>query len=505
MTAHANRFNHPVWIRAIVAACWFLLWAGHLSAQPAYQFTVIADDPGWQVSTQALNNNGQVAFGVFVSAPIGDAQIIRANVGERTKIFGIQGQATHGSMHELNASINDAGAVAFTVQKAIPLVPVILTGDGTSLTTIADPTVDTEFASVVLPSIHNSANAVAFQASLSDGSGNAVIRSSGRTFTTIAGPGTVIAGLDVLTGAAGPTINSTGTVLFSGYSAVGAPVIAYGDGTATTAVATGVVSNFNGFSDNNWASFVAPGAVYKGNGSVPVLVASLNNGFSTFDVTAINSAGQVVFSATTPSRLSGVYMGPDPIANRLVAPGDAIPGLGIVRSAQIGVEAINNNGQIAFVTSYDPGDGSNRIAIVRADPICATNVSSAVTVTRGQLKLNRKTGRYAQTLTFRNSDGPISGPVSLVLDGLSNNAMLFQPDGHHILHESGGQPVRQHRCRSGLCFQFSRAHDGRPRIRQSIRPGDYLRNTGPGGNWQPLSMQRTGEMSTLRRLARRTG
>ena len=61
---------------------------------------------------------------------------------------------------------------------------------------------------------------------------------------------------------------------------------------------------------------------------------------------------------------------------------------------------------------------------------CAADVSAIVTVTRSGYVLNPVTGRYVQTVTVtNNSANTISGPLSLVLDGLSANATLFNATG----------------------------------------------------------------------------
>ena len=61
--------------------------------------------------------------------------------------------------------------------------------------------------------------------------------------------------------------------------------------------------------------------------------------------------------------------------------------------------------------------------------LCATNITATVALSQGSPRLDRKTGHYTQTVTLRNSDGPISGPVSLVLDNLSGNAVLANGSG----------------------------------------------------------------------------
>jgi uncharacterized repeat protein (TIGR02543 family) len=61
---------------------------------------------------------------------------------------------------------------------------------------------------------------------------------------------------------------------------------------------------------------------------------------------------------------------------------------------------------------------------------CAGNVSASVTLTFGSITLNASTGRYAQTVTVKNtSANTITGPISLVLDGLNSDATLFNETG----------------------------------------------------------------------------
>ena len=67
---------------------------------------------------------------------------------------------------------------------------------------------------------------------------------------------------------------------------------------------------------------------------------------------------------------------------------------------------------------------------VIAAPSCASKVSSQVSIARGGFRLNASTQRFVQTVTLKNtSTATIQGPVSLVLDGLSSNAVLFNKSG----------------------------------------------------------------------------
>jgi len=74
-------------------------------------------------------------------------------------------------------------------------------------------------------------------------------------------------------------------------------------------------------------------------------------------------------------------------------------------------------------------------------PPCATDISASVAITISAApKLNRKTGRYTQALTLKNNAGATSGPVSLVLDGLSTNATLFNATGTTACAAPSGRP-----------------------------------------------------------------
>src|SRR4029079_3477572 len=124
----------------------------------------------------ALNDTGQTAFGVSTCTSPADAQVIRANIGEYTKIFGIQGQSTYSSQGELRVSINNDGTVAFYAYRGTGTA--VLTGSVGALTTIADTTVNTQFTGVFKPSIHNNASSVAFVATPVGQTGDAIIRES---------------------------------------------------------------------------------------------------------------------------------------------------------------------------------------------------------------------------------------------------------------------------------------------------------------------------------------
>ena len=72
---------------------------------------------------------------------------------------------------------------------------------------------------------------------------------------------------------------------------------------------------------------------------------------------------------------------------------------------------------------------------------CATDVTAVVGVTLGGISYNPFSRRYSQIVTLRNNTaGPITGPLSLVLDNLSSNATLLNPTGSTILMLPSGSP-----------------------------------------------------------------
>ena len=176
-----------------------------------------------------------------------------------------------------------------------------------------------------------------------------------------------------------PVINNSGTVAF-----VGVP-----DGTASI------------FTTNDGVNFTRVGAPVDGVG-----------GYS------MNNSGQVAYRGAAGSG-SGIFTGPDLINDKVIAPGDSLDASTFV-GGFIWEEGLSDSGQIAFWAELADG----RRGVYLADP-CAANISASVSVTRSMAKLNRKTGRYEQKVTLKNtSTTPFSGPISLALDGLTNVTLL---------------------------------------------------------------------------------
>jgi hypothetical protein len=124
--------------------------------------------------------------------------------------------------------------------------------------------------------------------------------------------------------------------------------------------------------------------------------------------------------------------------------GTTTPGAGTNLEVQNTITAVSATANPGFQFSTWQGDvaapasaattvvmnQSQTITAVFVPCGCAADVSTSITVTRGGYVLNPGTGRFVQTDTLtNNSANTITGPISLVLDGLSADATLFNATG----------------------------------------------------------------------------
>jgi hypothetical protein len=120
----------------------------------------------------------------------------------------------------------------------------------------------------------------------------------------------------------------------------------------------------------------------------------------------------------------------------------------------LAVVSLDSAGQARYILA-SPGPGSHTITAVYSgddvhsgnsasstitvpDAPTVTDVSSRVAVTRSGFTFNRATGTFFQTLTIRNtSSTAITGPISLVLEGLPAGVRLVNASG---TTQNVGQP-----------------------------------------------------------------
>jgi hypothetical protein len=364
---------------------------------PQYTFTKVADsaedgfDP-FSFECSAINNRGDIAFRTARPARGGGPVIqgiYRANAnGKKLTTIAEFGGPGHGfDFLGQIPSINDQGQVSFAVREVserdFTETQSVMRGGGMKQTTIAttadefnrfgfEPTVNnegvvafkaeldtfdqglfsgqggnranitthylastsqfSEFGSLSRPSINNLGD-IAFEES-ADSGGSGVFVTEGSSFTTIAEP-------DPNVNVGRPNLNDSGTVAFHRF-----------------------------FNDRAGEELVS------GNGGPLTVIADTCGPFQSFGVTfvgftppALNNHGDVAFFAELDSGGSGVFVGPDPVADRVVGTGDTLDG-SAVTNLRFCDEGLNDSGQLVFQATFDDPsvpDGV-RVAIYRATP-----------------------------------------------------------------------------------------------------------------------------------------
>ncbi len=308
--------------------------------------TTIADSSGEfaQFGEPSINAGGTVAF--FASPKTGGTGIYTHKAGTITPIALSSGPIFSGFNSEL--SINSGGTVAFYGQRAQTAgngVVGIYTGNGGPITTVVQNT-DPDFAAIGVRQSINDAGTVAFIARPSAASTAAGIFTRNASVTqqiveaSLPGAGSIFNGAPDA-----PSINSTGTVAFV------------------------VGNNPEGR------------GIYFGSGGTPLDIPDSGNpgspttfvdgrgpfGDQFYDGPAINDDGMIAFQSVLDAGFQGIFTGPDPILDKVIAVGDALFG-STVNQLVFGHQGLNNGGQIAFWYRLD--QGSEGIALTaKPDPM----------------------------------------------------------------------------------------------------------------------------------------
>lgn len=328
-----------------------LLVAGEAKAV-SFNFTRIVDNsPGSFSYLPAINDSGTVAFvGTSNTADpsISNNSIFISSGGTLTNIFTIQAGA-FGPPDISPPDINNSGTVAFLLSNAA------FTSNGTTVTQIAST--NNSIANFFgWPGINDNGT-VAFQgAGLSAPRGAVFTNTNGVTSTilndsrvglfggyvsindrgTVAFAGNFLDDIGILTisgeqitlaatNTSFPALNNSDTLAFFDYSQGIPSVVTSRDGVKTTIATTGLFRNFLGNS--------------------PV----------------INDKGTVAFSAETSTGDRGIFTGPDPVTNKVIATGDSLFG-SIVQNVDLGNHGLNNLDQIVFAAFFANGTSGIYVA-----------------------------------------------------------------------------------------------------------------------------------------------
>jgi hypothetical protein len=233
-----------------------------------------------------------------------------------------------------NPAINNEGTIAITAPLS-GVSDLLFTVSGGATTLIADNSGPfSGFGSTAI----NDAGTVAFFASRDEGS-NGLFTTSGGAITSIAdssGPFGFLLG--------GPAINNTGTLAFSAFR------------------------DFQDFLEGGGG-----GGIFTSSGGVTTIIADNTGPFRTFGsgVPALNDAGTVAFLASLDEGGSGIFTGPNPVTDKVIATGDSLFGSTVTSLSfnRLSSKGLNNAGQLTFFAQL--ADGSS--GIFRADPESTQN------------------------------------------------------------------------------------------------------------------------------------
>jgi hypothetical protein len=358
----------------------------------AYSFTRVADSTAddfepFSFGCASINARGDIAFKAGRLAPDGFNTIpgiYRVNadgslttIAEDAKRFVTLG---------FNPSMNDLGQVSFAARidgGKKPDTESILRSGGKKLTTIASTADEFNFFGFDT-SISNSGE-VAFKAELDEEFNfeEGLFSGSGRAITTHYLASTSdFGGND-----SRPSINNLGRIGFDESVNFDSGIFAGREGVFTTIAApdpdvfvhspvlndAGTAAFYRSFFDEATQQFVDE--IVTGDGGPLSTVADTRGGFGSFGFRppSQNNAGAVAFLATLDDfSTSGIFVGPDPVADRVIATGDMLDGA-TVQNLTFCEEGLSDSGQLGFVAQLEDLASPNgfRMAVFRATPAAA--------------------------------------------------------------------------------------------------------------------------------------
>jgi hypothetical protein len=305
--------------------------------------------------------------------------------------------------------INDTGMMVFFDDNEN-----LLMGDGGPLSTLA--VTPARFGNLGPPHPPiNSAGAVAYSRNYVIGVGfesrsvAEVRKNDGISDITVAtsgvGSGFVVAG-----------INNAGRVAFSGTLAAGSNVIAVGNGSETGILydtATGPFIDFAALDFNDSGKVAFGGAstnlageiirgLYVGDGIATSTIYLDSGPLGTLTTAGLNNRGQVAFLAAVDTGGFGLFVGPDPFADKVIQTGDQLSGKTVSNLGYSG--AFNDNGQIAFWVAFADGTSAVYVAI----PLAGSNTPPVISLTSPASGTTFNFGSTASlTAQATDSDGTI--------------------------------------------------------------------------------------------------
>ena len=338
-----------------------------------YTFTEIAREeyPIGARGTGSINNSGVVAFLFMPDGTFAD--LYRYENGSVTMLYeGLSFTGLYASFETENPPINTSGVIAFEASlNSVVGGKGLFKGDGGAVTTIAldmyeDP-------NSILRSFDgeldmNNAGMVTFWAQHKDTFVQNIYTGDGGALNLIANTDSTVTeeGDTIYSISYSPAINTEETVAFVGQLNPQFPFnggIFIGDGVTVKTLydSTGQFNYLLAPLDINDAGTVAfkasldtgPYGIFTGNGGTPTTVVDTSGPFLNYGDVAINNLGQIAFEGKLDAAptVNGIYIGPDPVADKIIAEGDSFMG-GVVKSLYF-FRGFNDNGQITFRAVVD--------------------------------------------------------------------------------------------------------------------------------------------------------
>jgi hypothetical protein len=394
-------------VLAVVAGLAMALGANLSAAQAEtlgqYNFTKVTDsaedgfDP-FSFGCATINTRGDVAFRAGRVAPDGFNTIpgiyrVNATDGSLTTI--VENRKRFQTIG-FNPSMNDSGQVSFAAtldaidKQTDNNIEVIMRGDGRKLTTIAS-TAD-EFNFFGFDTSINNSGEVAFKAELDEEfnfdeglfSGSGGKKSAitthylNSTDVTLDGEQARFVGND-----SRPSINNLGDIAFdeSIQPNFERGIFVGSDGTFHTIAAPdpNVFVGVPMLNDSGTAAFertffdgeIQVVEIVTSSGGQLTTVADTRGPFSSFGFRppSLNNEGDVAFLADLDTGGSGIFVGPDPVEDRVISTGDTLDGA-TIQNLTFCEEGLSDSGELAFVaTLEDPTTQEGfRMVVFRATP-----------------------------------------------------------------------------------------------------------------------------------------
>ena len=290
-------------------------------AEEGKRFAFLGNNP-------SMNDLGQVSFAARLTN--GEEAIVRGD-GEKLTVIASTKKAFN--FFGFDTSINNSGVVAFRAEldEGFNFDEGLFSGDGGKVTTHYLASTSDFDGNDSRPSINNAGD-IAFEESIDFDDGIFVTEGDG--FAAIAPP-------DPNQSVGEPVLNDVGTAAFEG-----------------------------SFFDAAQDEFVSE--IVTGDGGTLTTVADTRGPYASFGFRppALNNDGEVAFHATLDDFTSGVFVGPDPVADRVIVTGDTLDGATVL-NVTFCEEGLNDSGQLAFVASLeDPSAPEGfRVAVFRATPV----------------------------------------------------------------------------------------------------------------------------------------